>query len=130
MLTLGAAPAAAASRPLRRNSLAARAPLVRASLRAAKPQAAHQPRLGALRSLSAAGSPLVAGRGALRQHPTRRVAPLAAAPRADAGGKPARNDYNGVFLLILINVLLYIAVRVCSTHRAVASSALRLALCA
>ena len=110
MQALVAAPAAAGLRPLRRFSHAHFAPVLGSSRRAARPQGAHQPRSSAVCSLSAARSPLFAGGALLRQRCSRRGVVAASAPRADAG-KPARNDYNGVFLLILINVVLYVAVR-------------------
>jgi hypothetical protein len=71
-------------------------------------------------SLAAPRSPLLAGGALLRQRPSRRGVAVASAPRAGAG-KPARNDYNGVFLLILINVVLYVAVRRCLVDRAAAA---------
>ena len=112
MQALVAAPAAAAfgGLPLRpRLSRTRAAPVPGSSRRAAK-QAAQQPCSSALRSLSAARSPLFAGGALLRQRHSRRGVAAASAPRAGAG-TPARNDYNGVFLLILINVVLYVAVR-------------------
>ena len=118
MQALVAAPAAAAfgGLPLRPRLSRTRAAPVLGSSRRSPKQTAQQPCSSALRSLSPARS-LYAGGALLRQRQSRRSVAAASAPRAGAG-KPARNDYNGVFLLILINVVLYVAVRRSSADRA------------